>query len=60
MGLTMGCTRYDHEFDPISQKDYYRFFAFFNTIARAPVFHSRAPEAVAERDLRDVPRPPGA
>lgn len=34
MGLTVGCARcHDHKFDPIPQKDYYRFFAFFNTIA---------------------------
>jgi hypothetical protein len=34
MGLTVGCARcHDHKFDPISQKDYYRFFAYFNTIA---------------------------
>ncbi len=34
MAMTLGCARcHSHKYDPITQKEFYQFFAFFNTVA---------------------------
>lgn len=36
LGLSVGCARcHDHKFDPVSQKNYYELFSFFNNVKEA-------------------------
>ena len=57
MGLTMGCARcHDHKYDPLTRKDFYSFFAFFNNVPEkgnsgfAPQLRAPTPSQQAELD----------
>ena len=64
LGLSIGCAQcHDHKFDPVSQQDYYRLFAFFNNqdeprlslAADALLFPATAPPVATNDD--GTPKP---
>jgi hypothetical protein len=49
LGVTIGCCQcHDHKFDPLSARDYYSLFAFFNSVDE-PTLELATPEQVAKR-----------
>ncbi len=50
LGLTVGCCQcHDHKFDPLSQREYYQLFAFFNSCDE-PRLELPTPEQIKLRD----------
>jgi hypothetical protein len=50
LGMTIGCAQcHQHKFEPISQQDYYRLFAFLND-ADEQTLERAEPDQLAERD----------
>ncbi|MBI1319380.1 MAG: DUF1549 domain-containing protein [Candidatus Hydrogenedens sp.] len=50
LGMTLGCAQcHDHKYDPVSQREYYSFFAFLNNTDNI-VMDVKSPEITRERD----------
>jgi hypothetical protein len=50
LGLTIGCAQcHDHKYDPITQREYYRLFAFFNNVDE-PDLEIASSEELTARD----------
>jgi hypothetical protein len=49
LGLTVGCARcHDHKFDPISQREFYQLFSFFNNVRETGLAKADDPPPVLE------------
>jgi hypothetical protein len=52
LGLTVGCGRcHDHKYDPISQKEFYQLYAYFNNVAESGAVDRRSSTAAPTLEL---------
>ncbi len=65
LGLTMGCARcHDHKYDPLSQREFYQLFAYFNNVPEKgkaikignSVPWMQAPTPAQQRELAQIER----
>ena len=58
LGLTIACARcHDHKYDPIGQADFYRLFAYFNSVEEPGVFSQLPDPKRAHEPFLAVPSP---
>jgi hypothetical protein len=56
LGLTLACAQcHDHKYDPLTQKDYYRFLAFFNNVPETGTPPGGGQYRIAEPSLSVAP-----
>ncbi|MCH7687670.1 MAG: DUF1553 domain-containing protein, partial [Planctomycetes bacterium] len=54
LGLTLGCCRcHDHKYDPFSQRDFYRLFAFFNNTPEKGVYRGNGSPPLIKVPTKD-------